>query len=180
MSPARYPRLGPLFLEAWQDPGYLAELVSGDRGALQKHFDLDGDGPRVTVVANSDRTLHLVVGNSHIPASGHWTSEVRSFHETCTHPLLAPLNWIGRDPRATGRLRAAPVEWLESCGVAVPPGLDIDVHQNGESGLKIVIPRPPKATPGDLMKERLREGRVPPTIAHAALLGLEDYDVLFE
>jgi hypothetical protein len=171
--------VGRVLAQAWSDPSFKIRLLAEPKPALGDLGIPLPDGPSIVARESTADLVHLAISAPPVamPASAY--SEIRDFAETYRDPRLWPLNWIARDPPATARLIAEPLEELRRLGVQPPAGLAVAILANTLSAVHLILPpRPADRHCTPRLFERLSAGHAPAALRFGRLLGAGPFETL--
>jgi Nitrile hydratase, alpha chain len=171
--------MGRVIAKAWSDAAFKARLIAEPVSALAQ-LDI-AIPPGMTIIAreNTDSVLHLVTCARPFALTASALSDIRDFAEIYRDPRLWSLNWLGRDPVATGRMVADPPGELAKIGVCPPETLSISLLANTPALTNLILPPlPPKERCTPLLFERLAAGHAPAALRLGHLFGAGPYDML--
>jgi Nitrile hydratase, alpha chain len=171
--------MGGVIATAWSDAAFKALLIAEPIAALAQ-LDI-AVPPATTMVAreNTHSALHLVTCGRPQALPGSALSDIRDFAELYRDPRLWSLNWIGRDPVATGRMVADPLGELAKIGIHPPAGLSISLLVNTPTLIHLILPPlPPSELRTPLLFERLSAGQAPAALRLGRLFGAGPYNTL--
>jgi nitrile hydratase len=171
--------MGRVIATAWSDAAFKARLIAEPIAALAQ-LDI-AVPPATTMVAreNTHSVLHLVTCGRPQALPGSALSDIRDFAEVYRDPRLWSLNWIGRDPVATGRMVADPPGELAKIGIHLPAGLSISLLVNTPTLTHLVLPpMPPGKHCTPRLFERLSAGHAPAALCLGRLFGTGPYETL--
>lgn len=171
--------MGRVIAKAWSDAAFKARLIAEPVSALAQ-LDI-AIPPGITIVAreNTDSALHLVTCARPLALPASALPDIRDFAEIYRDPRLWFLNWLGRDPVATGRMLADPLGELTKIGVHPPEGLSMSLLVNTPALIHLILPPlPPKEHCTPRLFERLSAGHAPAALRLGRLFGAGPYDTL--
>lgn len=171
--------MGRVIANAWCEAEFKSRLIAEPISALAQLDIAVPPGTAIVARENTDTALHLVTCARPLAMPSSALSDIRDFAEIYCDPRLWSLNWLGRDPVATGRMVADALGELGKIGVHPPAGLGISLLVNTPALTHLILPPLPRSEHRTaLLFERLSAGRAPAALRFGRLFGAGSYETL--